>query len=343
MRSGWKRVTRRTSRPDLEALEGRVVLTVYHAHNPAELIAAVSEVNNSSGPNIIDLAPGSFFLTSALQIKNSSDLKIVGSAQGAGSYLFGGGSDRILDIEGGSVTLDGVTVTGGGNVAQGGGISVLNGNLTVEDSTVAGNNAQTMGGGIYVQDGTLTLDRSQVIQNSASRVPDCFGGGIAAVNSQVTITRGAVNSNSATSPDTGPDGSALDMGGGIYALGGTLSITNCTVSNNRAWGITNGPGTFVSGGAIATSNTAVNINGGTLVRNTISADASQTVFRPGTGFSTLGGSLTINGSALSRDALTANEQFYHVNAPVVLTNPIVGGVRHTGTFILGDEGFTPEQ
>jgi predicted outer membrane repeat protein len=343
MRSGWKRETQRASRPALEALEGRVVLTVYHANNPAQLIAAVSEVNNSSGPNTIDLAPGSFFLTSALQITNASNLKIIGSTLDSGSYLFGGGSDRLLDINGGSVTLDGVTVTGGGNVAQGGGISVQNGSLTVEASTVAGNNAKTMGGGIYVQDGTLTIDRSQISQNSVSGVPDCFGGGIAAVNSQVTITRGAVNTNSATSPDTGPQGSALDMGGGIYALGGTLSIDNCTISNNRAWGITNGPGSFVSGGAIASADTVVTINVGTLVRNTISASASQTVYRPGTAFSTLGGSLTINGSALSRDALTANEQFYHVNAPVVLKNPIVGVTKQTGTFILGDNGFTTGQ
>jgi hypothetical protein len=309
----------------------------------AQLVADVAAVNNTSGPNTIDLAAGSFFLTSALQITNASNLKIVGSTESPGTYLFGGGSDRIVDINGGSVTFDDVTITGGGNVAQGGGISAQNANVTVQASTIAGNNAKAMGGGIYVQDGTLTIDRSQVSQNSASRVPDCFGGGIAAVNSQVTITRGAVNTNSATSPDTGPQGSALDMGGGIYALGGTLSITNCTISNNRAWGITNGPGAFVSGGAIGTSDTVVTINGGTLERNTISASASQTAFGPGTGFSTLGGSLTINGSALSRDALTANEQFYHVNAPVVLRNPIVGGTKQTGTFILGDNGFTSGQ
>jgi hypothetical protein len=344
MSSGSRRETRRSIRPGLEALDERIVPTVYHAKNVTELVAAVAQVNNSTGPNTIELAAGSYFLTSEIQIKNAGDLTIVGSTKNSGTGLFGGGSDRLFEIDGGSVTLDGLTLTGGGNVIQGGAIHSQNANLTVEASTVAGNKATVMGGGIFVQGGSLTLEKSEVSQNAAGdSINSAFGGGIAAVNAQVTIDGGAVNANSASSTDTNLQDSVVDIGGGIYTQGGTLNIKDSSVSNNRAWGITNGPNAFVTGGAIGTSGTDVSIVNGTIVRNTLTASASQTVFRPGSTFSTIGGSLTITNSVLSRDVLTANQQFYHVDAPVVLKNPTIGGRKHTGTFTLGDNGFTSGQ
>ena len=113
---GKKRGWWRQSRPGIEALEGRAVPATFHAANVAQLQADIAAVSNTSGPNTIDLAPGTYNLTGELQVQDASDLTIQGNPKDPGSItLVGGFPFRVFEIDGGRVTISGVTISGGGD------------------------------------------------------------------------------------------------------------------------------------------------------------------------------------------------------------------------------------
>lgn len=122
-----------------------------------------------------------------------------------------------------TLTLDGLTVTGGRTTAygaRGGGIRVNDGDLTLTNSTVSGNSANDAdGGGIFVnatisRRGSLTLINSTTSGNSATGA----GGGIRSLGQQfqrdLTITNSIVagNTDSGTAPDFQTVGGGLAVG-----------------------------------------------------------------------------------------------------------------------------------
>src|SRR5204863_9725792 len=108
------------------------VPTTVHVADVAHLVAAVAAVNNSSTPNTIIMAPGTYALPGELRIVNAGDLTIRQGVRKGTLSIAGDVQDRVFDIEGGKVTLSGLAISGGGNVQQGGGIYANNANLTVE-------------------------------------------------------------------------------------------------------------------------------------------------------------------------------------------------------------------
>lgn len=131
--------------------------------------------------------------------------------------ISGGGSTRVFNIvSGANTTLDRLTISGGFNDFQGGGI-LNNGELVVRNSTIIGNAGSFRGGGILNNGGTLTLVNSTVAANSAS-----YGGGIH------QITGGSIDiQNSTIASNT-----AFAWGGGIRLDAGSLTITNSIVATN---------------------------------------------------------------------------------------------------------------
>ena len=122
-----------------------------------------------------------------------------------------------------TATIDHLTVTGGQDPLNGGGILVNSGTLTVDSSTISGNTATApfaglgaAGGGIFNNNGTLTINNSTISGNTADF--NSGGGGNAA-------------------------------GGGIFENGGTLSINDSTISGNVA--ASGGPGNeiYFNGGS----------------------------------------------------------------------------------------------
>ena len=113
-----KHETRRQNRPIMESLEGRIVLSTFRATTVTQLQADIAAVNNTSGPNTIILKPGVYLTTSALQILNAGDLTIKPSSTSSPTSLVGSVIDRVLEIDGGSVTLQNLSISGGGAVAQ---------------------------------------------------------------------------------------------------------------------------------------------------------------------------------------------------------------------------------
>ena len=110
--------------------------------------------------------------------------------------------DRVLEIDGGNVTLQGLSISGGSGVAQGGGILAQNTNLTLKNVKVFSNVVSQSGGGIFAVGGSLNLQSSSVTNNQASNNVEALGGGIVAWNTATTITSSMINENSVYGVDT---------------------------------------------------------------------------------------------------------------------------------------------
>ncbi len=165
--------------------------------------------------------------------------------------ISGNNTVRVLQVNGSTLALDGVTITAGNNAGgAGGGIyihnststltltnSVVSGNsaasgggiftwhggtLTVNNSTISGNQATGSGGGIYTQNGVTTVTNSTISGNSGSP-----GGGILSIGdpqfARLTVTNSTISGNTTSG-----------YGAGIANLDGVATVTNSTISNNLA-------------------------------------------------------------------------------------------------------------
>ena len=173
-----------------------------------------------------------------------------------GGYIVGGGRDNeigggIYVNNNGTVTIsDGVVAANRGNA--GGGIYVNNGTLNISGGAVAGNwvnDGHNSGGGIFLNSGTLNLSGGYVTNNYKNKCNCCQndtnnehgGGGIAlANNATMNMTGGYVTGNY----------SGL-AGGGIYAgfwSGGvTFKMSGGTIASNCAE-LGEGGGLRIAGG-----------------------------------------------------------------------------------------------
>jgi nitrous oxidase accessory protein NosD len=133
-------------------------------------------------------------------------------------------SGSVVSIRSATVSISGLTITGGNSPFEGGGIRTLGEpTVTLTNSTVTANRAVSKGGGIYEERGTLTLTNSTVSGNTA-----LTGGGIysAIIDPGLTLTL----TNSTVSGNT-----ARYEGGGIYLGVGTAHIEErSSVTGNTA-------------------------------------------------------------------------------------------------------------
>jgi hypothetical protein len=137
------------------------------------LRAAISYANSHPGPDTIIFDPA-FFGTKHRTIRlvggpvvltDPAATTIIGP--GARNLTIqGNGKCRVFDIEGGSLALSGVTITGG-NAAKGSGGGIRNngGTLWLDHVVLRGNRAR-VGGGLF-NDGTTTLSDVVLRGNTA--------------------------------------------------------------------------------------------------------------------------------------------------------------------------------
>jgi len=178
----------------------------------------------------------------------------------SGGYGDGGGPGGIGN--GATLTISNCIVSGnfsdGGS--GGGGIS-SSGTLTIVDSVVSNNRASFTagnpfgyGGGVNC-DGTLTIIRSTISNNTAA----IHGGGIIG-SGMITITDSTISGNRSGSDNLAFTG----LGGGIFYFSGSgmLVINNSTISGNTAQsGDETGTGGGISsGGVVVISNSTVSGN-----------------------------------------------------------------------------------
>ncbi|HMQ05498.1 MAG TPA: choice-of-anchor Q domain-containing protein [Pyrinomonadaceae bacterium] len=223
------------------------------------LRAAVQEANAAEADNTIlfdtVLTGPSITLSSGAEIRveKNGSLSIIGP--GANLLAIDGGSsdNRIFYTADATVTISGLTLTGGGGVGfandyggavktgvggaltldavhvsantslSGGGLFLRNGVHRIVNSTVSGNTAGGCGGGVHNQ-GALTIVNSTL---SGNRSVNYYGGavcndGFAGTDPVVTLRNVTVVENTA------------NRGGGIYNFDGTTNIGNTLLAANTA-------------------------------------------------------------------------------------------------------------
>ena len=184
------------------------------------------------------LAGGTIVLAGS-QLEISAGITIDASDVG-GMTVDAGGESRVFYISGGTsenpVTLIGLTITGGGNIAD-------------------GNTAN--GAGIYSSDVTVLTDC--VVTGNAASASTAAGAGIANINGTMTITDCFVTDNTAT-------GSWMADGGAIYNSGGVLTISGSLIADNIAAGSLYG----YAGGIYNVSSGTLNVYNSTIAGNTAS-------------------------------------------------------------------------
>ncbi len=224
-------VGRRSSRPRLEVLEDRTLLSTDIVSNtsdsgPGSLRATIGSASPGDTIEFASGVTGTITLTSG-ELNITEDLEIDGPGAGV-LTISGNDASTVFGINKGlTASITGLTIADG-SASTGGGI-FSDGTLTVTNCTISGDRG-SRGGGIY-NDRNLTLTNCTISGNSA----DDRGGGIYNYHyAKVTVTNCTISGNS-----------AKNGGGGIYNYG-NLTATNCTISGNSASG----------GGGIYNSNIA---------------------------------------------------------------------------------------
>ncbi len=165
--------------------------------------------------------------------------------KGNGYRISGSSVFAILDVDGGNLTINDVTLADGlaskggalrlrngasvtatgvsfvDNAAtQGGAIAVESANdrLSVSDSSFVGNSAETIGGAILVEGGRVDVRGSAFLNNRSTET----GGAVAVTGGQAALSNNTLNGNESA------------RGGGVHILGGEATLTHLTLMNNVA-------------------------------------------------------------------------------------------------------------
>jgi hypothetical protein len=137
----------------------------------AGLRAAIAYANSHRGPDTILFDPAGFgikpktirLIGGPLVLTEPATITIIGPGANL-LTLSGGGKSRVFDIEGGSLALEGMTITGG-RADRGGGILNDGGRLALDHVVLRGNHAR-VGGGLY-NNGAATLTDVTIRANTA--------------------------------------------------------------------------------------------------------------------------------------------------------------------------------
>ncbi|MDZ4771217.1 MAG: choice-of-anchor Q domain-containing protein, partial [Chloroflexota bacterium] len=155
----------------------------------------------------------------------------------------------VLTITNANVVILGVTLSGGAGIS-GGGIVATGSTIDILDSAITASTASSSGGGIYSTGGSLVLTRVTVAGNSAAG----SGGGVFNSGALQIITS-TLSGNTAGS-----------SGGGIYHAAGAATLRNITVSGNTAsssgGGVFNASGTLFTSSSTIAANSAGSVGGG---------------------------------------------------------------------------------
>jgi hypothetical protein len=270
------------------------------------LIAKINRANQNGEENTINLAAGTYTLTS---IDNSSGFgnnirnglpritsAMIINGESAETTIIerdpGAPEFRILDVaDSGRLTLNGLTIRGGLLSFDAAGIS-NGGNLTVNQSIIEQNHSDNTTGGI-ANSGILTIS-SSIIRNNSGLI---FGGGIfnSGAEAEARIMNSSITHNGA------------DFSGGVHNRLGTVIVQNSTISDNSGH----------SGGGLS------NFDNMAIINSTIANNRSG--FFSGAGIEN-GGTLTITNSTISGNAAG-------FDVPIIIEGN-GGGILAGGTVIL---------
>lgn len=360
----------------LESLETRALLAAFIVNTTADTIdvspgdslaadargltslrAAVMESNALGGANTIQLDAQSYSLLRGITgapgtLAITSDITLIG-AGAAATTIHTTDAFRLFDVQSGaSLTIAGVTLTGGrapvgGSGGAYGGAIATQGQLTVRDSVIRDNFAEYGGGGIWVSgvSGSAVIEGTTFEHNRAQ-----WGGALATRSGTIAVVDGSFRENSAT-----------DRGGAIQNEFGTVVVTGGTLTGNYVGNSPTSPAG--TGGAVhnngdmtlvgvTVSNNSAWFGGGirndremTIDSSTVSSNVSADT---GGGLSNWGGNLSVTGSTLAGNRGTYGGALWS-NSAVVVADSILrdnhasangGAISNAGTGTLEVLGST---
>jgi len=166
---------------------------------------------------------------------------IVGSTITGNRAKFGAGVYALNTGVGSEVTIDGGTISYNTATLSGGGIYHYDGSVAIINSHVLTENRAEYGGGIYNRSGELSIDSSTVSDNSATGRALSSGGGI---YNYVPASLMVTNSTTIS-------GNRSRVGGGVLNSG-YFYVDSSTITTNTA--TVSGGGVYNSTGATFTNN-----------------------------------------------------------------------------------------
>jgi hypothetical protein len=271
----------------------------------------------SASGDTIDFAPAlngqTITLTSgALVISHTLTISGPGAA---GLTVNGANLNSVFDIDTpvgshSSVTISGLTVTGGKGGDPGGGGIIANtvDTVTLTGDTISGNQATVRtnnaggGGGVYVNGGTLVIDNSTITNNQLAftlTAGNSGGGGVYDNGGAVTVTGSDISQNTVTHATSLGDSG----GGGIYSNGGAVDVSASTVSNN-SYDITSSSGGDDGGGGIYSGGGGVSLEQAAIDGNSFTVDSGSGGDYGGGGVYANGDQVTVVFSTIDGNSLT---------------------------------------
>ena len=335
-----------TDGTDATALGNEVVRT---SNGKVTLRAAIQETNALAGDDAIELGVGTYVLTAVgvqedfavfgdLDIRENLTIRGKGVGQTIidASGLTGAQRDRVFQIlAGATLTLQGVTLRGGGVLGSEDGGAIRNsGTLILQDAEIRNSSSQDDAGAI-LNSGTATITRTTIAGNTATST----GGAI-----RNTGTLNLSNSTLSANTSTGNGGGLMNVAGATATLEG-VTISGNTATSGAGGGIRNDGtlrlinDTIAFNRSLATATTAgagISRNGVITIGNTIVSDnvfTNNTLndFSAGAAVTSLGGNIvrTPNGAV----GFNAQDQL-NVN-PGLQPLANYGGPTQTHTVLIG--------
>ena len=177
------------------------------------------------GGGIIDFNPIVVLITLTTgELVINADISIVGPGPGSLTVQNTAVSSRVFNLAiNRTISISGITVTGGNGAVDGGGI-ISSANATLTNMVVNGNSATSQGGGIFNQnpDGNMTLTDMVISGNSA-----VLSGGGFFNESIADISNSVIINNTITGGNLG--------GAGVHnGINGNLTINRCIINSNSS-------------------------------------------------------------------------------------------------------------
>ncbi len=273
---------------------------------------AVDAANASSEDDTINFASvlTRIRLTDEIVINNAGKLTITGNGANVFTIDGGAGTNRIFYTNNATVTISGVTLTGGNAAGvsfsgSGGAIFAKSGSLMLDGVHVTGNTASSSnGGGVFLSGGTHHIINSTFSGNIAD---DCAGF-INDFESTLTVVNSTISGNTATTT------------GGGFCNNGTTTLRNVTVTNNTAG----------SGGGIYQSGVILNFGNTILAGNTAtSGNAPEIRFFLGT-ITSAGGNLVGDSPGPPSDSANTGLAISYQPTDIRDTPPMLGLLQNNG-------------
>ncbi len=284
---------------------------------------AVDDTNAAATNDTISFAAGltTITLTDQILINNGGTLTITGPGANVLTIDGGAGRNRIFQTGSATVTIRGVTLSGGNN--KGAAVLANSGTLILEEVVVQNNAGDGSVGAVAFNGGTNHRIANSTISGN-TLFNDCAA--IYALNTSLTVVNTTVSGNSTD---------ASGFGTGAICIDGISMATfrNTTISGNTAGGTG-----FLGGGGIFNANSTVDL-GNTIVAGNTAANPGPDLYRfsSRSTFTTSGGNLIGDNSGNPSEPNTVtfptgnpNANGDKVGTGGSVINPLLGPLQNNG-------------